>query len=150
MKRHQWLRFSWSRGHYLWGPACPASPGCTGTTRIASFSLQWKSDEFTKHYLTQKLLAINWWYWQAGKFTHAYEGSRSPHASALHWNPPGFRKKKVEYFSNRVVYTKIKIKNSLWEEPLFFRMQENVQWGKVLQLTLISIKKILFKSFFFF
>ena len=28
-----------------------------------------------------------------GKFTHAYEGSRSPHASALHWNPPRFRKK---------------------------------------------------------
>ena len=34
------------------------------------------------------------------KFTHAYEGSRSPHASALYWNPPGFRKK-IGYFSNR-------------------------------------------------
>ena len=37
------------------------------------------------------------------KFRHAYESSRSPHASALYWNPPGFRKKKVWYFSNRVV-----------------------------------------------
>ena len=28
------------------------------------------------------------------KFTHAYEGPRSPHSNAHHWNPPGFRKKK--------------------------------------------------------
>ena len=28
------------------------------------------------------------------KFTHAYEGSRSAHRSALHWNQPGFWKKK--------------------------------------------------------
>ena len=35
----------------------------------------------------------------------AYEGTSSPHASALHWNPPGFRKKKkVSMFFNRVVY----------------------------------------------
>ena len=27
------------------------------------------------------------------KFRHAYEGLRSPHASALHRNSPGFRKK---------------------------------------------------------
>ena len=41
---------------------------------VPSFSLQWKSDEITKDYLTQMLLAINWRYWQAGKkFTHAYE-----------------------------------------------------------------------------
>ena len=32
-----------------------------------SFSLQWKSDESSKHYLTQMLLAINWRYWWAGK-----------------------------------------------------------------------------------
>ena len=63
-----------------------------------------QSDKSTKHYLTQMLLAINWRYWQAGKrFTHAYEGSRSAHASVLHWNPPDFRKK-VRYFSNRVIY----------------------------------------------
>ena len=31
------------------------------------FSLQWKSDENTKHYLTQMLVAINWRYWQAEK-----------------------------------------------------------------------------------
>ena len=41
-----------------------------------------------------------------GKFTHAYEGSRSPRASGLHCNPPGFRKKNnnIGYFSNRVVF----------------------------------------------
>ena len=27
-------------------------------------------------------------------FTHVYEGSRSPHASAFHWKPPVFAKKK--------------------------------------------------------
>ena len=43
-------------------------------------SLQWKSHESTKHYLTQMLLVINWSYWQAEKFPHAYEGSRSPYA----------------------------------------------------------------------
>ena len=79
------------------------TPGCTGTSRNPSFSLQWKSDYSTKHYFTQMLLTINWDYWQAGKkFTHAYGGSRSPHASALHLYPPGFEKNKVGYFSKRV------------------------------------------------
>ena len=42
------------------------------------------------------------------KFTHAYEGSWSPHASMLHRNPPGFCKEnKVGYFSNRVLYSKL-------------------------------------------
>ena len=30
------------------------------------------------------------------KFTHTYEGLRSPHANALHWNPTGFWKKKLK------------------------------------------------------
>ena len=34
---------------------------------VPSFSLQWKSDESTQHYLTQMSLTINWRYWQAGK-----------------------------------------------------------------------------------
>ena len=39
---------------------------------------------------------------------HVYEDSRSPHASVLHGNPPGFpKKKKVGYFSNRVVFTNL-------------------------------------------
>ena len=62
--RHLWLWCSWSRGHCLWSSACP---GYTGTTQNPSFSLQRKSDESTKHYLTQMLLAINWCYWQVGK-----------------------------------------------------------------------------------
>ena len=63
--------------------------------KVRYFFKQWKSDEWTKHYLTQMLIAINWRYRQAGKkITHAYEGSRSLHASALYRNLPGFRKKK--------------------------------------------------------
>ena len=76
---------------------------------VPSFSLQWKSDESTEHYLTQMLLAINWRNWQAGKkFMYAYDGSRSPHACALHWNPPGFRKKNRygNCFSSRLVSTR--------------------------------------------
>ena len=40
------------------------------------------------------------------KITHAYEVSSSLHPSALHGDPPGFRKKKVRSgtFFNRVVY----------------------------------------------
>ena len=57
-------------------------------------SLQWKSDESTKHYFTQMLLTINWLLTGGKKLTHAYEGSRSPHASAPNWIPPDFRKKK--------------------------------------------------------
>ena len=45
------------------------SPGCTVTTRNPSFSLQWKSNESTKHYLSQVLLVINWRYWQEGKIS---------------------------------------------------------------------------------
>ena len=45
----------------IWSPACLVSPGCT---RNPSFSLQWKSDESTKNYLTQML---HWRYWQMGK-----------------------------------------------------------------------------------
>ena len=36
---------------------------------VPLFSLQWKSDESTKHYFTQILLAINWRYWQSGKIS---------------------------------------------------------------------------------
>ena len=71
--------------------------------RVPSFSLQWKSDEnkiphsnTACHQLT--LLT------GGKKFTHAYGGSRTPHACMLLWNPPDFHKRKVRYFSNRVVY----------------------------------------------
>ena len=87
------------------------SPWCTGMIRKLNRSvifLQWKSDKNIKHYLIQILLAINWRYWQVGKkFKHAYEGSRLPHASALHWNPPGrFVNKKIKfgYFSTRGIF----------------------------------------------
>ena len=64
---HQWLWRSWSRGYCLWSSACPGCTNTTGNQIVPSFSLQWKSDESTKHYLTQMLLTINWHYWQAGK-----------------------------------------------------------------------------------
>ena len=50
----------------------PTCPGCSDTTRNPSFPLQWKSDESTKHYLTQMLLNINWRYWQAGKISRMH------------------------------------------------------------------------------
>ena len=62
----------------LYSPACPVSPGCTGANRNSSFSLQWKSDESTKHYLTQMLVVTNRRYDRWEKFTYAYEGPRSP------------------------------------------------------------------------
>ena len=64
-----------------------------GNQVVPSFSLQWNSDDSTKHYLTQILLAINWHYSHGGKFMHSYEDSRSPHSRALHWNQPGVRNK---------------------------------------------------------
>ena len=50
----QWPRFHEHHNHW-WRVL-----GCTGTTRNPSISLQWKSDESTKHYLTQMLL-VNYW-----------------------------------------------------------------------------------------
>ena len=38
---------------------------------IPSFSLQWNSDESTKHYLTQMQFAINWRYWQTERNSRA-------------------------------------------------------------------------------
>ena len=72
-----------------------------GNEIVASFSLQWKSDESTKHYITQMLLAINWRY-RTGekKFTHAYEGS-CKHASLKYTR---FSQKKVGYFLTPLVY----------------------------------------------
>ena len=73
----------------------PVSSGCMDKTRNPSFSLQWKSDESTKHYLTQMLLATNWRYWKAGKNSRMrMEVQSRLKASALHWNLLGFRKTK--------------------------------------------------------
>ena len=43
-----------------------------GNQTVPSFSLRWKSDETIKHYPTQMLLAINWRYWQAEKYSHMH------------------------------------------------------------------------------
>ena len=51
----------------------------------------------TKHCLTEMLLAINWRNWQAGKNHACVLRFKSPHASALHWNPPGFCKTKLSW-----------------------------------------------------
>ena len=75
---------------------------------VPSFSLQWKSDESTKHYLTQMLLAINWRYLQAGKNSRMRTKVQyrfiQAHFIEIHQI---FVKKKVGYFSN------IEICNSL-------------------------------------
>ena len=63
--------------------------------KTKSFSLQWKFDESTKHYL------LNWCYWQAGKYLHMcmkVQGRfMQAHLTEIHHV---FAKKKVEYFSN--------------------------------------------------
>ena len=125
--RHQWLYCSWSRGHCLWSPACqvvPEHPGLVtsdygvhelGVTVCGVQQVLW---DFNKKlllrcssrsviFLTMKILREHrtlphsFAACHQLTFRYAYEGSRSPHASALHWNPPGFCKKKVKYFSNR-------------------------------------------------
>ena len=58
-------------------------PGCTETIRSPSFSLQWKSDESSKHYLAQILIAINWSYWQAEKIHAFVWSSRSLRATMI-------------------------------------------------------------------
>jgi hypothetical protein len=91
---HHWLWYSRSRSQF-WSPACP---GCMDMT--------WKPNYFNI-FLTMKIRKEHYTLSHANatcheltlltsakKFTLAYEGSRSPHASALHWNPSGFRKKK--------------------------------------------------------
>jgi hypothetical protein len=80
---------------WLGGSAAPVVP---------SFSLQWKYDESTKHYITQMLLAINWYYWHTGENFHAcvwrFKVSSYEHLNEI----TGFCKKKIykcQYFSDR-------------------------------------------------
>ena len=117
LEQRTWLRL-WAKNKTPAVRPAPYSPDirrhrqkkvwtkCTAPV-VPSFSLQWKFDESTKHYLSKMLLAINWVYWQAReKFLYAYESSWWSHARVglLHWNPSGFHKRsKVGYFSNRVV-----------------------------------------------
>ena len=78
-----------------------------GNQILPSFSIQWKSDESTKQYLTQILLVINWRYWQ----------ERNIHACVWRFKvalckPASLKstrvlqtRNKVGYFSNGIVYT---------------------------------------------
>ena len=72
---------------------------------VLSFSLQWKSDKSTKHYLTQMLLAINWCYWQMGKNSQMRMKVQGHLMQAFFIEiHQVFEKDKVGYFSNRVIY----------------------------------------------
>ena len=59
-----------------------------------------------KENLTRALNTTSLKYWlpstdaidRREKFTYAYEGWRSPHISALHWNSPGVRKERSDTF----------------------------------------------------
>ena len=81
------------------------SPGCTGTTRNLSFSLQLKSHESTKHDLIQMLFAIYWRYWQTGKNARKFikVQGRFMQAHFIEIYQVFTEKNKVWYFSNRVV-----------------------------------------------
>ena len=97
---HQWLWCSWNRGHCLWGPAWPRNK------IVPSLSLQWKSDESTKHYTTQMLLAINWYYWQAWRNSHMrmrVQG-RLMQVHLIEIHLVFAKKNKDGYFSNRAVF----------------------------------------------
>ena len=77
-----------------------------GNLIVPSFSFQWKSDESTKHYLTQILLAINWRYWQAGKkFTHAYQGSKVASCKRASLKSTRFSQKKMYTFLTDFVWS---------------------------------------------
>ena len=99
--RQQWLWCSWNWGHCLWSQHVLNVRVQPRNQIIQSFSLQWKSDETTRHYLTQMLLAINWGYWEAGKI-YAYVW-RFNVASCWRASLKStrFSKKQVWYFSNK-------------------------------------------------
>ena len=71
---------------------------------VPLISLQWKSNEaLNTNSLKCCFPSTN--ADRQEKIHVCIEGSRLPHASLLHWNPPGFRKKKKNkagYFSSRV------------------------------------------------
>ena len=67
---HQWLWCSWSRVTVCGVQNVLGIWVRPGNQIFLSFSLQRKSDESSKHYLTQMLHVINWHYWQAGKNSH--------------------------------------------------------------------------------
>ena len=75
----QWHQLNEHHNHWWKTLSVRVRPG---NQIVPSFSLQLKSDESTKNFLTQMLLAINWRYWQREKITLACEVSRSSHASA--------------------------------------------------------------------
>ena len=86
-------------------PAWLVSPRCTGMTWNPSFSLQWKSDESTKHYLIQILFAVNWHYWQWEKIQSWEWWFKVTSCKRASLKSSRFSQKqnKVGYFSNRVV-----------------------------------------------
>ena len=73
------------------------------TTLNQSLSLQWKSDESIKHYLTQMLLIINWRYGKNSRMHMKIQG-RLMHVRFNEIHQVSAKKNKVRYFSNRVVY----------------------------------------------
>jgi hypothetical protein len=70
---------------------------------VPSFSLQWKSVESIKYYLTQLQLPINWRYWHAGKIHACVWRFKMASWKRALLKSTGFSQTKVEYFSNRVV-----------------------------------------------
>jgi hypothetical protein len=85
----------------------------TGYTIVPSFSLQWKSDESTKHCFTQMMLDINWLYWQSGKKPRMRMKVQGRFMQArfteIHHI---FANTKVGYFSNRVVSSEAAVPTS--------------------------------------
>ena len=81
-------------GNIWWISAAPVVP---------SFSLQWRSDESTKH-LSQILLVINWRYWQAEKIQACVWGFKVSSWKCASLKSTGFSQK-----INKVGYLYIKL-----------------------------------------
>ena len=64
---------------------------------------QWKSDNSTKHYLTQNLLSIYWYYWEVEKNYACVSSFKVTSCKRASLRSTRLSQKKVGYFSNRVV-----------------------------------------------
>ena len=76
------------------------------------------------------------------KIAHAYECSRSPHASGLYWKPPGICKKnKVGYFSNRPYIFNLHFKCiSMWWRKMYWKMNLNLDIKDIILFRVNNLK----------
>ena len=110
--------FFWWKSRLLWFArllTLPQTSSCYPNSRchwkesdFRQESTLWKSDQSTKHNLTQMLLAINWHYWQAGKNSHKrmkVQG-RLMQVRFIEIHQVSAKTNKVWHFSNSELYNR--------------------------------------------